>query len=140
MKQGLRWVLWSVCGLLLAASVLWTASRLWGVTDAQRAALAQMRAGWTPAGRNGFAALWTLRRDVPAERQQAVLDADVRTIQAWSPQLVMDRKSAARPPTTRTLRPRRTNRHAGAGATGRAWRRWPPTSRRMWRWSNAMRA
>lgn len=92
MRQGLRWVLWSVCGLLLVASLLWTASRLWGVTDAQRAALEQMRAGWTPAGRNGFAALWTLRRDVPAERQQAVLDADVRTIQAWSPRLVVDRE------------------------------------------------
>lgn len=92
MKQGLRWVLWSVCGLLLAATALWTASRLWGVTDAQRAALAQMRAEWTPAGRNGFAALWTLRRDVPADRQQAVLDADVRTIQAWPPQVVVERK------------------------------------------------
>lgn len=92
MKQGLRWVLWSVCGLLLAASVLWTASRLWGVTDAQRAALAQMRAEWTPAGRNGFAALWTLRRDVPTDRQQAVLDADVRTMQAWPPQVVAARE------------------------------------------------
>ena len=85
MKQGLRWVLLSVAGLLLVVVAVWGASRLWGVTDAQRAALAQMRAGWTPAGRNGFAALWTLRRDVPAERQQAVLDADVRTIKKWAP-------------------------------------------------------
>ena len=83
MKRGLRWVLSSFGVLLLAAVAVWGASRLWGVRADERAALAQMRAGWTPPGRNGFDALWTLDYDVPAARQRAVVDADIRTIGAW---------------------------------------------------------
>ena len=83
MKRGLRWVLSSVGGVLLAVVALWGASRLWGVRPEERAALAQMRAEWTPPGRNGFEALWTLRHDVPAARQRTVVDADIRTVRAW---------------------------------------------------------
>ena len=84
MKQGLRWVLWSVAGVLLLAVALWGASRLWGVRASERAALAQMRTEWTPQGRNGFDALWTYRHDVPTARQAEVVDADIRTIRSWS--------------------------------------------------------
>ena len=83
MKRGLRWVFLSFGALLLAAAALWGASRLWGVRADERAALAQMRAGWTPPGRNGFDAVWTLSYDVPVARQRAVVDADIRTVKAW---------------------------------------------------------
>lgn len=80
MKQGLRWVLWSIGGLLLAAALLWGASRMWGVRADERAALAQMRTAWLPPGRNAFDAFWTFKNDVPPERWREVVEADIRAI------------------------------------------------------------
>lgn len=97
MKQGLRWALLSFAGLLVAGLAIWAASRLWGVSPEQRAALALMRSEWAPSGRNGFDALWTLDHDVPVARQQAVTDADARSIRAWPafPARAVDFRSAA---------------------------------------------
>lgn len=85
MKQGLRWVVTGLAGVLVVVVAIWAASRLWGVSAQQRAALAQMRSEWMPAGRNGFDALWTLQHDVPVAQQRAVMEADRRAILAWPP-------------------------------------------------------
>ena len=85
MTRGLRWVLLSVAGLLLVIAALWLASRLWGTRPEQRAALALMRAQWTPAGRNAFEALWTFQRDVPAAQQHVVTQADMRNLRDAPP-------------------------------------------------------
>ena len=85
MGRGLRWVLQGLAGLLVVVVALWVASRLWGMRPEQRAALALMRAEWTPAGRNAFEAIWTFRHDVPVAQQRAITQADMRSLRDSPP-------------------------------------------------------
>lgn len=77
MKKWVKRIAIMILTLALLAAALWTWSRLRGPTAEQREALALMTETETPAGRNAFAALWTLRYDVPEEEQAAVVAEDV---------------------------------------------------------------
>lgn len=71
-----------LAGVLILAAVLWTWSRLQPLAPAQREAMALLQPSPEPEGRNAFAALWLLGRDVPAARLQEVTEADMQRIRA----------------------------------------------------------
>ena len=77
-----------LAGVLVMGVVLWTWSRLQPPASGQRDAVALLQPSPQPAGRNAFAALWLLGRDVPEARLQRVAAADMQRIRgelAWSP-------------------------------------------------------
>lgn len=76
MKRGLLRVALSLLIIPVLLAALWAWSRVKGPTPAQREALALMAEFEEPAGRNAFAALWTLPYDVPEEEQAAVVAED----------------------------------------------------------------
>lgn len=69
-----------LAGVVILAAVLWTWSRLQSLSPAQREAMALLQPSPEPEGRNAFAALWLLGRDVPGARLQQVTEADMRRI------------------------------------------------------------
>lgn len=85
MARLLRWCLWAVACLLLAAIVLWSVSRLYGATDEQEAALETMRRPWKPDGRNAFVEFWLLPYDVPEAERAAIAAADMQRMAALPP-------------------------------------------------------
>src|SRR3546814_11600494 len=52
------------------------------LAPAQRKAVALLQPSPEPEGRNAFAALWLLGRDVPEARLRQVVDADMQRIRA----------------------------------------------------------
>src|SRR3546814_13089116 len=71
-----------LAGVLILVAVLWTWSRLQPLAPAQREAVALLQPSPEPEGRNAFAALWLLGRDVPEARLRQVADADMQRIRA----------------------------------------------------------
>lgn len=71
-----------LAGVLILGAVLWTWSRLQPLTPVQREAMALLQPSPEPDGRNAFAALWLLGRDVPQTRLQQVAEADMQRIRA----------------------------------------------------------
>lgn len=74
-----------VVALALFAGAVWLLSRAMGPSTPEREALALIDAPPTSVGRDGFAALYTLARDVPAAEQGRVLAEDVRRLNASTP-------------------------------------------------------
>lgn len=60
MKKWVKGIAILILTPALLAAALWTWSRLRGPTEEQRRALALMTEYQEPAGRNAFAAIWTL--------------------------------------------------------------------------------
>jgi len=66
--------------LIVISAILWTISRALYPTAEQRKAVAEMKLGEPPAGKNAFAALWTLDRAVPPEEMAQVIERDAGQI------------------------------------------------------------
>src|SRR3546814_16947891 len=64
-----------LAGVLILVAVLWTWSRLQPLAPAQREAVALLQPSTEPEGRNAFAALWLLGRDLPEPRARPVVHA-----------------------------------------------------------------
>src|SRR3546814_20527509 len=71
-----------LAGVLTLVAVWWRGSRLQPLAAAQREAVALLQPSPEPKGRNAFAALWLLGRDVPEARLRQVADAGMRRIRA----------------------------------------------------------
>src|SRR5690606_11792590 len=79
MRRSLVAVSVLVVVLALLGLVAWSAPRVLAPGDEERAALALVEAGPGPSGgRDGFAAAYTVRHDIPESQWQQVLEADVR--------------------------------------------------------------
>lgn len=79
--RALKWIV----ALVVAAALFAAAGGVgWamGPTAAEREALALLDAPPAVSGRDGFAALYTLRHDVPEPEQAGVLAEDVRRFAA----------------------------------------------------------
>ena len=81
----LKWLAIALALLVLGVAAVWLVSRMTGPGAAERQALAMIDAPPAPAGRDGYAALYALRRDVPAAEQAQVLAEDVRRFTALAP-------------------------------------------------------
>jgi|GEM_PF-1662376 len=112
-RRVLGWIGWAALALFVALGVLLAAAfayyRQRGPTEEQRAALELMRKDWRPTqGVNAFPALFYLHHDVPAERLQAQLAADVERVRKQHPEmdapvtLEKDADAPAPPPPTLT--------------------------------------
>lgn len=77
-KQFLKWSFIATMILLAVFIVAWMISRAMYPTDAQRDAMAEMEQPADADGRNAYALLWTLDRDVPEPQLDAVMSEDVR--------------------------------------------------------------
>src|SRR3546814_13563047 len=75
-------VMLMLAGVLILVAVLWTWSRLQPLAPAQREAVALLQPSPEPEGRNAFAALSPLGRDVPEARLRQVLGADLQRLRA----------------------------------------------------------
>lgn len=82
MLRFARVALLVLAGGLIVGALLWTWSRLQPPTPMQRDAMALLQPSPEPEGRNAFAALWLLDRDVPDARLQQVATADMQRIRA----------------------------------------------------------
>lgn len=86
MIRILRWSAAVVAALALFVVAVHLVSRAMGPSEAERQALLLVDAPpQLPPGRDGFAALYTLRHDVPQAEQARVLAEDVRRFAATSP-------------------------------------------------------
>lgn len=83
--RALKWIVALAVAAALFAAAVWAASRAMGPTAAEREALALLDAPPAVSGRDGFAALYTLRHDVPEPEQAGVLAEDVRRFAAAPP-------------------------------------------------------
>jgi len=111
-RRALVWAGWTVLALFIALVVLLAATfayyRLRGPTEEQKAALALMRKDWRPAqGVNAFPVLFYLHHDVPAERLEAQLAADVKRVRKEHPEMAapvtLDKDANAPAPPSPTL-------------------------------------
>ena len=83
MAKTLKWtkrIGLALLTLILISAILWTISRALYPTAEQRKAVAEMQLGELPAGKNAFAALWTLDRAVPPEEMAQVIERDAGQI------------------------------------------------------------
>lgn len=85
-----RWSGLVVFGTVVIAVSLYTVSRLMPIPAEDAEALALIEAPRPMEGRNGFAALWSLRRDVPVAEAERLLAEDIIRFQA-SPPWTVDR-------------------------------------------------
>lgn len=74
----LKWGFLSIVLLLVLVTAAWAISRVMYPTESQREAIAEMEQPPDFGGENAFALLWTLGRDVPEDRLEAVMAEDVR--------------------------------------------------------------
>ena len=82
----LKWLAGSLVALVLLAVAVYLVSRAMGPTPAEREALALVDAPLQlPPGSDGFAALYSVRHDVPRADQARVLAEDVRRFSATAP-------------------------------------------------------
>ncbi|KAF1710354.1 hypothetical protein CSC70_06610 [Pseudoxanthomonas kalamensis DSM 18571] len=87
MRKAIKWMFWMLGGVLLLAVLVWLASRMSRVPPEQAQALAMLDAPIpVPAGRNGFAALWSLQYDIPVDKAEALLAQDVQRFADFKPE------------------------------------------------------
>lgn len=85
MARVFKWVTLVMVGLVLCVAAVWLVSRALGPSKTEREALALIDAPAPRGERDGFAALYTVSRDVPEAEQAAVLAEDVRRFSAALP-------------------------------------------------------
>lgn len=89
LRTTLKWGFRSLLVLLFLLVAAWAVSRAMYPTEAQREAIAEMERQPDHEGKNAFALLWTLDRDVPDDELDAVMAEDARKVSEWvaSPEL-----------------------------------------------------
>lgn len=87
MSSFFRWFGLLAFGVVVIAVSLYTVSRLMPIPAEDAEALALVEAPRPLAGRNGFAALWSLKHDVPVAEAERLLAEDVvrfRALPVWT--------------------------------------------------------
>ncbi|AKC87714.1 hypothetical protein [Pseudoxanthomonas suwonensis] len=85
MLRLLKWLALALLAVVLFVVAVWLVSRAMGPSAAEREALALIDAPPENEGRDGFAALYTVARQVPEAEQAGVLAEDVRRFAATPP-------------------------------------------------------
>lgn len=85
LRKSLKIGFVSVLSILALLTAAWAVSRAVYPTEAQREAIAEMERLPDYEGRNAFALLWTLDRDVPEDELDDVMAQDVRGLSQKAP-------------------------------------------------------